>query len=342
MPTSFYPVFREYSLAVQSWLRNLVDLPQLASTDCGILSITLRGTTVAPLSSSGDQEQTTDGMNQHEVKLDTKNHTLKAAECIKLYGTTAITTGPDGQQIVKSNDEWYVILAVKDDVIILDKAYKKLSLEQPGAGGRIRKVVNVMYGEMQDAIARIASPLRNGLITTPGLSFYLSDYQAKEGMRPKENYYTRRYFDKDGKKIGSAAVPPLQEYELTYSINIWSPYRSYMSMLQYQIQSEFAPQKFFWIPGFGSDDDKFGMDYTDGTNNCRYDREHHGQWAHSLIEGVIDASELEPGSNAQRMIRTEITFNINNAFMALPFEREQPYIGEVSIEQHIEERINRL
>jgi hypothetical protein len=115
-----------------------------------------------------------------------------------------------------------------------------------------------------------------------------------------------------------------------------------MSILQYQIQSEFAPEKFFWIPGFGAEDAGYGFEYTQGTDNCRYDREHHGQWAHSLFEGVTDASELEPGANAQRMIRTEITFRFDNAFMALPFEREQPYIGDINLEQHIEDRISRL
>lgn len=345
MAQGFYPAFREYSLAVQNWLRELIDLPYLTTSDFGITKITLKGTTIAPL--SGGQ---TDGKDQHEVHLDTVNHKLKPAESIKLYNTTKVTTGSGDQALVRSNDDWYIILAVKDNVIIIDKTHKKLTLEQPSPEGRLRKVVNIIYAEMKDSIARIASPLRNGLIQTPGIGFYLSDQALKEGMRPKENYYTRRYYDKDCNKIGSAAVPPMQEYQLTYSINIWSPYRSYMSILQYQIQSEFAPEKYFWIPGFGVNDDKFGFDYTRGTDNCRYEREHHGQWAHSLLEGVSDASELE-GSNTQVVFRTEMTIQFTNAYMPLPFDREQHYIGEInidqeisgiSIEQHIEDRINRL
>lgn len=342
MPTAYYPVFREYSLAIQDWLRNLVDLPNLAAIDYGITKITLKGTTVATLGTNDGQTQTTDGKDQHEVWLDNPKHQIKAGEAFKLYNTTKITTGTGDQAIIKTNDDWYIVLAVKDNVIIIDKSYKKLVIEQPATGGRLRKVVNVIYADMSESIARIASPLRNGLVQTPGVSFYLSDRQPKEGMRPKENYYTRRFYDKNGNKIGSAAVPPLQEYELTYSINIWSPYRSYMSILEYQIQSEFAPEKFFWIPGSGTGDSEYGFQFTKGTNNCRYEREHHGQWAHSIFEGITDASDLEPGAGAQRMIRTEITFRLTNAFMALPFEREQPYIGEVNLEQHIEERISRL
>lgn len=343
MPTAYYPVFREYSLAVQKWLRNLIDLPNFARYDFGIQKITLRGTTVAQSRDADGNPATTDGKNQHEIHLDTEDHRFRPNESIKIYDSTAIELATSsGSTQTKSNDDWYVILAIKDNVLILDKSYKKLSLEQPEPGGRVRRVVNVMYGEMQESIARIASPLRNGLIQTPGVAFYLSDNQPKEGMRPKENYYTRRYYNKSLKKIGSVAVPPLQEYQLTYSINIWSPYRSYMSILQYQVQSEFVPEKYFWIPGFGEDDDKYGFEYTDGTSNCRYDREHHGQWAHALIEGIADASDLEPGSNAQRILRTEITFTVTNAFMALPFEREQSYIGEINLEQHIEERLERF
>lgn len=338
MPTAFYPAFREYSLAIQTWLRNLIDIPNLAKYDFEIEKITLRGTTVVELSNNDGNTTTTPGRNQHEVHLSTSDHNLKANYAIKLYDTTVIQIGDKE----KSNDNQYVIQAVKDNIIILDQSYKKLSLEQPATGGRLRRVVNVMYGEMQEAVARVASPLRNGSVQSPGIVFYLADQQVKEGIRPKENYYTRRFYDKNNNKIGSVAVPPLQEYTLTYTINIWSPYRSYLSMLQYQVQSEFAPEKFLWIPGFGKDDEDFGFEYTKGTDNCRYDREHHGQWAHAIIEGISDASDLEPGSNAQTVYRTEITFQITNAFLALPFEREQSYIGEVSLEQHIEDYLERL
>lgn len=331
MPTAFYPVFREYSIEIQKWLRDLIDIPNLAKADYSILSITTRGNTIV------DGTDTT-GINQHEITIDTTEHSIKANHAIKLYDTIGIQVGSK----MRSNDNQYVVLAVKDDVIILDKSYKKLALSQKTAGGNARRVVNVMYGEMQDAVSRIASPLRNGIVQSPGVNFYLSDQQKVDGMRPKENYYTHRYYDEEGNKIGSVAVKPLQEYTLTYSINIWSPYRSYMSMLQYQIMSEFAPEKFFWIPGSGQNDADYGMEYTEGTSNCRYDREHHGQWAHATMEGVADASELEPGSNAQAVYRTEITFQVTNAFLALPFDREQPHMGEVSLEQHINDRLDRL
>ncbi len=338
MSTNFYPVFREYSLVIQDWLRNLIDLPNLARYDFGIEKITLRGTTIVTTNDNDGNVTTTSGVNQHEVHLNAVDHRLKANQAIKLYDTTEVQVGTR----TRSNNNQYVIQAIKDNIIIIDKSYKKLSIEQSDPAGRLRRVVNVMYGEMQDAIARIASPLRNGTVQTPGVAFYLSDNQPKEGMRPKENYYTRRYFDNNSNKIGSVAVPPLQEYQLTYSINIWSPYRSYMSMLQYQVQSEFAPEKYFWIPGFGQDDTDFGFEYTEGSDNCRYDREHHGQWAHAMLEGIADASDLEPGSNAQSVYRTEITFVITNGFLALPFDREQSYIGEVNLEQHIEDRLSRL
>ena len=338
MPTAFYPIFREYNLAIQKWLRGLIDIPNLAKYDFAIDEITLKGDTVVVTAYNDGNVTTTSGIDQHEVHLSTSDHGLKSNYMIKLYDTTSIQVGDR----ILNNDDQYLIEAVKDNIIIIDKSYKKLRLGQTAAGGRLRRVVNVIYGEMQEAIARIASPLRNGVVTTPGVAFYLSDQQVKEGTRPKENYYTRRYYDTEGNKIGSVAVPPLQEYTLTYSINIWSPYRSYMSMLQYQIQSEFAPEKFFWIPGFGQNDTDFGFEYTEGTSNCRQDREHHGQWAHAVLEGIADASDLEPGANAQTVYRTEITFQLTNAFMALPFEREQSYIGEVSLEQHIEDRLDRI
>ena len=327
MSTHYYPLFREYSLAIQNWLRDLIDLPHLIKYDFEIESITTRGTTVVETYSNDGAPVTTPGVNQHEVVLTTTEHGLKAQQAIKLYDTLY-----NGR-----NDNYFMIEAVKDNIIILNKEYKKLRSAQPIPGGRMRRVVNVFYAEMQDAVARIAQPLRNGLIQTPGVAFYLSDYQVKEGVRPKENYYTRRYYNNEGEKIGSSAVPPLQEYQLTYSINIWTAYRSHMSMLQYQVQSEFAPEKYFWVG-----DEEYGFEFTLGGDNCRIDREHHGQWAHALMEGIADASDLEPGSNVQRTMRTEINFTITTAYMPLPFDREQAYIGEIDLEQNIEDRLSRI
>ena len=97
-------------------------------------------------------------------------------------------------------------------------------------------------------------------------------------------------------------------------------YQQELDMMQYQVLSEFAPQKWFWIPGAIYDaDESRGI-------------EHQGQWAHCLMDVAQDASDLEPGDAQFRTLRFEIGFMVTNAFIPLPYEKDGPYIGSLQIE----------
>ncbi len=292
-----YPLFRDYSLAVKDWLRKATRLPRFEREKYDISKITLTGT------ANG-------GVNQHEIHLTTKVHNLKEGHSIVLTGTVA-------------NDEYYMVLKTFENIIILDQNYKKLSANQTTAGGKVNRTINVVYAGIEKAIATIAQPLRNGNIDTPGIGFYLAGHeQSKDKSRPKENYYTRRWEDASGNVVKTAAVPPLQQYQLHYSINLYSIYQQEMDIIIYQLVSDFAPQKWFWIG-----DPAYGLNYT----GDRMDREHKGQWAQVELENVTDASDLETGS-PNRTLRTEIGIVFTEAYLPLPFDDQQSFIGAIDID----------
>jgi hypothetical protein len=303
-----HPMFREYNLAVLKWLRNLIKLPRFERYTFDIEEITLNGTEGG-------------GVNQHEIHLSSDQHIFKPGHTIEIQGS-------------ERNDNYFVVQEVSGSVLILDKDYKRLRSDQPRPGGIVKMTVNVIYGEMQRSIAWIAQPLRNGSIRSPGVAFYITDFQPKiERTRPVENTYTKTIYDENGQKIKSVRVPPLQEYRINYSINVWSVYQQELAILQYQIASEFDPEKFFWIG-----ENEYGFDY----EQCRLDRQGHGQWAHSLMEAIADVSDLEPGDANERTLRTEISFAITNAYIPLPYDTNQPIIEQIDLENRIEERLSRI
>ena len=307
MPSEVYPQFRDYSIAVRDWLRENCALPRFERYQYNITLMTRTGTTDG-------------GVNQHEIHLDTPTHIFKAGHPIQVFDTIR-------------NDEYYVIEKTFENILILDRNYKKLRADQTDAVGKIKRSINVVYANMERAVSLVAQPLRQGLIDSPGIAFYISDYQyAIEKSRPKENYYTRKYKDNNtGGIVGAAAVPPLQQYQVHYMVNIWSVYQQELDILNYQVTTEFAPEKFFWIG-----DKDYGFDYV----GDRMDRQHKGQWAHALIDIISDISDLEPGDATNRTLRSEIGFMITNAYLPLPFSDEQSIIEAIDLETIVrDERI---
>ena len=310
MASEIYPVFREYSLAIKSWLVDLFKLPRFERIQFEVVSMTRKGT-------SGGQ------VNQHEIKINKNMLTMPTTDQFKAGHTIRVTGTPN-------NDEIYLIKSISStgDIIVVDPAYRSIKAEYVYSTGTkpvAKRCLNIIYGNMSRSVATIATPLRQGTIDSPGIGFFIADTQLKfEKSRPVENYYTRKYRDSNtGAIIGVAAVPPLMEYEVRYTINIWSVYQQEMDILLYQIMSEFNPQKFFWIG-----DPNYGMNY----DKDRMDREHKGQWAHALLDSINDASDLEPGDAADRVLRQEITFYIESAYAPLPFDDQQSMIGSLNVE----------
>ena len=299
MASEAFPLFRDYSLAIRDWLRETCKLPRFERHVFDIESMTRTGTAKG-------------GVNQHEIKLTTSNHPFRKGHPIQIYDSIR-------------NDEYYVIKEVDGDILILDMDYRRLLTDQPEAVGKIKRAINVVYANMDRSVSLIAQPLRQGLIDSPGIGFYISDYQfAIEKSRPKENYYTRKYKDNNiGGVTGSAAVPPLLTYQVHYMINIWSVYMQEMDILQYQVVTEFNPEKFFWIG-----DKEYGFDY----KGERLERQHKGQWAHALIDIISDVSDLEPGDATNRTLRHEIGFMVTNAYLPMPFNDDQSVIGAIDLE----------
>lgn len=308
MPSNMHPMFRDYNLAIISWLRSLFKLPRFERYKFNIDRITLNGTAGG-------------GTNQHEIHLDTDSHIFKPGHPIQIEESD-------------QNDNYFVVDDVHGNILIIDKDYRRLRANQPTSGGIVKRTINIIYGSIQRSIAMIAQPLRDGTIDSPGVAFYITDFQPKiERTRPIESQYTKRMYNSEGEKVGSVRVPPLLEYRVNYSLNIWSVYQQEISLLQYQVISEFNPAKFFWI-GEG----EYGFDY----KGCRMDRQHHGQWAHSLLEAVSDVSDMEPGDAMDRSLRTELAFAITNAFIPLPYDTDQSIIEAVDLEEIIDERISRI
>lgn len=304
MGSEYFPMFRDYSLAIEKWLREKVRIPRIDQTLAQIELITRRGTTNS-------------GVNQLEIHIDDNTFEIRGRTYYKFK---------QGQNIelmdTLHNDQIYMIKSVSGNVLILDPAYRILKAEQPDAGGKVQQRVNVFYANMEKSISLIANPLRNGHYDTPGVAYYISDYQYKiEKSRPRENYYTKRTKDNNtGTISGVNTVSPLQEYQVHYIINIWARYQQELDMMQYQILSEFAPQKWFWINGAIYDPDE------------SRGKEHQGQWAHCLVDVAQDVSELEPGDAQFRTLRFEIGFMVTNAFIPLPYEKDSPYVGSLEIE----------
>jgi hypothetical protein len=289
-------------------------------SNANIASITRKGTT------SG-------GVNQHEISLVSmpvdanKTPLFKPSHAIKVSGTPA-------------NDGYYMILAVKGNVLIVNKEYMQFAADQPTAAGTVRVVINIINAQMERAVALIAQPLRNGVISSPGAAFHMADANmTMEKSRPKENTFTRRIYDPvTGKKVKAYSVPPLMEYRLSYLVNVWATYEQYMVLLDYQMLGQFRPDKFLWIAGSGAADGGYDMNYTGN----RMNRQFHGQWAHLLLDSRVDASEMEPGDAAEATHRMDYTVTVENAYLPMPFDNAAPIIGQISLEQHILERIERL
>jgi hypothetical protein len=309
MPNAVYPLFREYSLAIRDWIRQTVSLPRFDRYDEKIMKLVKNGTAGG-------------GVSQSEIWLVNTTHQFKTGHPIQISGST-------------QNDEYYVISKVVGNILVLDLEYRRLVSSEdftaiaPTARPTVKRTINIVYANMDRSVALIAQPLRNGSIDSPGISFYISDVQfSPEKSRPHENYYTRRYKDNNRNITSVAKVPPLLEYQVQYSVNIWAVYLQEMDILQYQLVTEFNPQKFFWIG-----ESNYGMNY----GGDRENREHRGQWAHATLSAMSDVSELEPGDAQNRALRYEVNFTITNAFLPQPFDiDDQHMIGSIDLETIVE------
>jgi hypothetical protein len=300
MAFEIFPLFRDYSLVVRDWLRQ-IHLPRFDRVQRNIKSMTINGTTGG-------------GTNQSEIEIipTSEPNPFVAGHPIHITGTL-------------DNDEYYTILNVVGNVLILDPNYRRLKASQVIVRGQVQRVINVVYANFERAVASIVQPLRNGKIDSPAISYYISDYQLTfEKTRPAENYDIRQYKDNNtGGIVSVAKVPPLLEYQVHYVVNMWAVYQQEMDILQYQSVSEFNPQKFFWVG-----DPAYGMNYTGN----RMDRQYHGQWAQCIVDNFADVSDLEPGDTQPRTLRFELSFTIMNAFLPQPFDDQQPMIGAIDIE----------
>ncbi|MFW6226229.1 MAG: hypothetical protein ACOC3V_04670, partial [bacterium] len=138
MASEYFPMFRDYSLSIERWLRDVVRIPRIDKTNANIEKITRRGTVGG-------------GRNQLEVWIDNNTfeirgrtyYKFKQGQNIELIGTL-------------HNDDIYMIKKVVDNVLILDPAYKILKAEQPDPEGVVQQRVNVFYANMEKSISLIA------------------------------------------------------------------------------------------------------------------------------------------------------------------------------------------
>ena len=179
---------------------------------------------------------------------------------------------------------------------------------------RTNAKVKVVYATPERAIAKYVVPLRNKVTDIPVISFYLANINYSpekntigenlELIRDKDNNVARR-------------MRPLQVYQISYVINIWTKLQIDMDVVLYQLLSQFTPMK--WL-AVDSEIDYKGYDFLKHPENGPYqngDTRRPGQWFPLKLESVTDASNLEPGEAGERVIRTDVNLVSDWAYLPI-------------------------
>lgn len=180
--------------------------------------------------------------------------------------------------------------------------------------------VNVVYATPERAIAKYVAPLRNKATDIPIIGFYLSsmNYQPEKSSIG-ENLET--IYDKDNN--AAKRLRPLQTYQLTYSVNIWTRLQHDMDLVLYQLATQFLPMR--WLAIDSSIDYKNYDTLQTMENGPRQGRDwdsvsnefikRPGQWFPLILESMNDVSELEPGDASDRLIRYDVNLLCDRAFL---------------------------
>ena len=119
----------------------------------------------------------------------------------------------------------------------------------------------------------------NGKIPTPIISYYLSDYEHK---KERDTPQVVTWYNKND----GTEYPNLIPYDCTFQVSVWTRKQLDMFELMYQIQESFD-QGYHWII------------FTDTETGMK-------QTTPFFLEGITDASNLEPGQDGQVEWRRDI------------------------------------
>lgn len=179
---------------------------------------------------------------------------------------------------------------------------------------RTNAKVKVVYATPERAIAKYVVPLRNKTTDIPVISFYLANFN----YQPEKNTIGENLeliLDKDNNV--ARRMRPLQVYQLTYVINVWTKLQIDMDIVLYQLLSQFTPMR--WL-AVDSEIDYQEYDFLKHPVNGPYqngEKRRPGQWVPLRIDSVTDTSNLEPGEAGERVIRTDINLVCDWAYLPI-------------------------
>jgi len=171
-----------------------------------------------------------------------------------------------------------------------DAIYKWLSHIPKWREGRAEGEIGVVYATPERAFARQVSPPVEGRIDIPKFSFSLNsvspdrDRQAVPSI-PEAYWYKRRVGEEWQRHL--KAMP----FDLAYTINFWHKKVFEANYVDWELLSRFRPISYVMA---------------NGTNNPVH------------LESVVDASDLEPGVNADRVLRRTYSIRVEG-WLPLPY-----------------------
>lgn len=191
----------------------------------------------------------------------------------------------------------------------LDPLYRKMSTPQ---------TINVIYGNAERMYASLNYVPSNERINLPIISVFLS------GITPLNNFnippflkFHKTYQTPSGKidVLNSYSFSRLKAYTLTYTVDIWSEFKSDADYILYTITREFNDAEIRYLT-------------IEGLENFQY--------IPIKLSSIRDTSAYEPGDASEVDIKWEIGLEILNAYLpvtTIQYFNENPekFITEVNL-----------
>ena len=149
--------------------------------------------------------------------------------------------------------------------------------------------IPVVYATPERAFADLIRPRVEGQVDIPAISFVLTSLSFNQS-RPNGFLSPTMQWDKykvgDKWRIASKPMP----WDIDYNVTIWSKFYETLDLVSYALLSRFIPKSYLYVNGIASE-----ISY----------------------QGFSDNSTLEPGADADRVLRHDFQFKVQ-AWMPMP------------------------
>lgn len=147
--------------------------------------------------------------------------------------------------------------------------------------------------------SHLYAPPNEGNNFLPIFTFHLANAELKtEKIRPFEHILLNKIQDNNEVTTGYIQSKPLMNYEISYTGTLYCGLMQDADILMFKFLTEFKPQCYLWV---GDQEHVGDLDY--------------GVYACMTLEGVTDGTEYEPGDMAERVVRKDFTWKIDNAYV---------------------------